>query len=765
MHESPSGLGLLPGVITLARLSVLYGAFNLSIPIAMGESAYTAHRTVRTFAPEDQMALVPQDPLQTADLDESSRLSSISSEGSSSETISSMLQGHRNQDLDDTTWIKSKADLDTWFTKDIDDWRDLVAPSPSGDLDSSYLCSRCEALDLGTFFDQEDGHLELSFDMSRMDPDCTFCSSMMVYPGGWRGYWVADPSRRSFQRVLRDHRSSSVCGLYTIKHAPCTLGESQWPKTPHDIDFQEFKEYLSCCTSEHGDLCRARKMTPADMLRVFNCTTRQVEYACPGVKYVALSYVWGGVTCTKERLPQTIEDAAIVTVELGYNYLWVDQLCIDQNDPNKIVYIQQMDRIYHNAEVTIIAAAGDNADYGIPGVSSTPREGQRCFKVGRHLLLEPQNEAFSRLSKSTWNTRGWTFQERLLSSRRLVFTNREAYFSCASNSDYYGSEGQPPQVHHLQRRYLRAHDQVRRVSFPFCGEAGLPELTSLIREYSSRNLTEPSDVLDAFWAVFRMFERAKRPIYHIWGVPMLSATARRNPKDPKDESCRDTFLYGLSWKKSETSSHSFQRRPGFPSWSWTGWIGEVEYPSSGWYSGQGSNVSLEVQSGAVLSLDDFARQPYLREQPDRISQFICLDSWTFDVRLSSSNEPVPKIRAEVELNDGTHVFCDTELLTIASQGVDHESFEQFRGKYYTGILLRHSIQHSPPPVLLVEEIGDLAERIGSINLGAAESLDGQLVWGPGAPYIKESLERHSAHWGFVPAQDLVRKTQRKIRLR
>lgn len=718
----------------------------------MGEWAYTAHRTVRTFAPEDQMALVPQDAPQTSDLDESSQLSSVSLEDSFQETISSMLQRHRNQDLDDTTWIKSKADLDTWFTKGINDWRDLVAPSPLGDLDNSNLCSRCEALDLGTFFDQDDGHLELSFDMSRMDPDCTFCSSMMVYPGGWRGYWVADPSKRSFQRVLRDRRSGSVCGLYTIKHAPCTLGESRWPKTPHAIDFGEFKKYLSCCISEHGDLCRTRTMAPADMLRVFNCTTREVEYARTGVKYVALSYVWGGVTCTKQRLPRTIEDAAIVTIELGYNYLWVDQLCIDQNDPTKVMAIQQMDRIYHNAEVTIIAAAGDNANYGIPGVSSTPREGQRCFKVGRHLLLEPQTEAFSRLSKSTWNTRGWTFQERLLSSRRLVFTNREAYFSCAFNSDYYGSEGQPTEIHHLQRLNIRAHEQARRVSFPFSIEAGLPELTSLIREYSSRSLTKPSDVLDAFCAIFQMFERAKYPIYHVWGIPTL------NSIEGEDVSFKDTFLYGLSWKKSITPLHSLQRRPGFPSWSWTGWIGEVEYPS-GWYSGRGINVSLEVQSGAVLSLKDFARQPYLRKQPDRVSQFICLDAKTFDVKLLSSDEPAPRIRAEVELKDGTHVFCDTELMTIASQEAGHRSLEQFQGKSYTGILLSHSARHSHPPVLLVEEMDTWAERIGSISLRAAESLDGELIWGPGLPCIDDDDLRS------IPAHKLLRKTRRKIRLR
>jgi hypothetical protein len=58
-------------------------------------------------------------------------------------------------------------------------------------------------------------------------------------------------------------------------------------------------------------------------------------------------------------LPDTIEDAITVTRNLGFQYLWIDRYCIDQqNEKEASAQIRQMDLVYKNAEITIIAAAG-----------------------------------------------------------------------------------------------------------------------------------------------------------------------------------------------------------------------------------------------------------------------------------------------------------------------------------------------------------------------------------------------------------------------
>ena len=90
--------------------------------------------------------------------------------------------------------------------------------------------------------------------------------------------------------------------------------------------------------------------------------------------YVALSYVWGEVKQSRyqcgdhvEGLPQTIEDSITFTKNLGKRYLWVDSLCIDQQDhANKDDQIQRMRDTYQGAYVTIIAISGDSAVLGCP---------------------------------------------------------------------------------------------------------------------------------------------------------------------------------------------------------------------------------------------------------------------------------------------------------------------------------------------------------------------------------------------------------------
>ena len=98
----------------------------------------------------------------------------------------------------------------------------------------------------------------------------------------------------------------------------------------------------------------------------------------------------------------------------------------------KHVQIREMDRVYSGAVLTFIAAAGDNAESGLPGVGDTPRKAQPGATVqGRHFITtlgcpEQANGA------SKWATRGWTYQEAMLSTRRLVFLKDQTYFECKS---------------------------------------------------------------------------------------------------------------------------------------------------------------------------------------------------------------------------------------------------------------------------------------------------------------------------------------------
>lgn len=116
---------------------------------------------------------------------------------------------------------------------------------------------------------------------------------------------------------------------------------------------------------------------------------------------------------------------------MGFDYIWIDKYCINQNNKaEKGGQISQMDSIYYNAEATIIAAAGSDSTYGLPGIGHRSRQTYPSVTTkdinGVSTLKNPQTA----IQSSKWSTRGWTLQEAVLSRRRLVFTDDQVYFDC-----------------------------------------------------------------------------------------------------------------------------------------------------------------------------------------------------------------------------------------------------------------------------------------------------------------------------------------------
>ncbi|KAF2176595.1 hypothetical protein K469DRAFT_606720, partial [Zopfia rhizophila CBS 207.26] len=113
--------------------------------------------------------------------------------------------------------------------------------------------------------------------------------------------------------------------------------------------------------------------------------------ATTAARYFTLSYVWGRVDTSETKLenlaerkrrgglqlnvlPETIRDTVSVVQGLGERFLWVDALRIVQNDQAwKMNYIKRMDIIYTKSFATIVAAHGDSAKAGLPGVRPRTR--------------------------------------------------------------------------------------------------------------------------------------------------------------------------------------------------------------------------------------------------------------------------------------------------------------------------------------------------------------------------------------------------------
>jgi hypothetical protein len=115
---------------------------------------------------------------------------------------------------------------------------------------------------------------------------------------------------------------------------------------------------------------------------------------------------------------------------LGVQYLWVDSLCIMQDTVDKHDQIQQMDKIYQEALLCIVAAAGRDANAGLPGVSKERDVRQRIIDVDGMTLANTVPDLVTSIASTFWRSRGWCFQENVLSSRKLIFTADQTFYHC-----------------------------------------------------------------------------------------------------------------------------------------------------------------------------------------------------------------------------------------------------------------------------------------------------------------------------------------------
>ncbi|KAF2472600.1 HET-domain-containing protein, partial [Lindgomyces ingoldianus] len=197
--------------------------------------------------------------------------------------------------------------------------------------------------------------------------------------------------------------------------------------------------WLGCCTLRHLG-CKPARPAGLEAIRVIDVYERTVQPLPMNDEYLALSYVWGKSEQPKVSefgslpgaLPLTIEHAMIVVRSLGHRYLWVDSVCIDQsNAVDKHEQILLMGRIYRGAYSTIIALGGATANSGIHGVEQQPkRTPQIEAHFGEHRLVSKHPSLEEELKRSVWMTRAWTYQEGLMSSRCIVFTEHQVHFVC-----------------------------------------------------------------------------------------------------------------------------------------------------------------------------------------------------------------------------------------------------------------------------------------------------------------------------------------------
>jgi hypothetical protein len=390
--------------------------------------------------------------------------------------------------------------------------------------------------------------------------------------------------------------------------------ESISPSKPHGrlvnpqwVDTSIIRTWIECCDRWHAGHCHSvdeqKKLPWPSHIRLIDVHRGCLVRGLSGDKYVALSYVWGKVNnrahqfhTTESNLreyetegiltdktsdvpiPQTVKDAMRLVSLLGERYLWVDCFCIVQDNATALDFqINQMGSIFANATFTIIAADGDNADDGIRGIEggSQPREVlQEIFEYcpGKHMLGLTSNM----FEFSVWNRRGWTFQEKLFSRRKLILSNGMARWMCHCIEWSEDINAEAEEVTGLG--YCENLSEVGAFVLRNAPDASFTEYAQLVNEYGETELTHDVDVLSAFSGITSSLSRSFVGGFY-YGLPEMF------------------FDLALLWQP--TTPNMRRQNEGehsedfLPSWSWAGWKGARGYTHLGWALGSAREDDVE----------------------------------------------------------------------------------------------------------------------------------------------------------------------------
>ncbi|KAH7303246.1 heterokaryon incompatibility protein-domain-containing protein [Stachybotrys elegans] len=451
-------------------------------------------------------------------------------------------------------------------------------------------------------------------DMIRVRLDKAFLCSFSVTPDpGWDAWdvnrvhaylepcpWYGDEFDHSlsFQPFWENSRLSDHIASHT---EPGLYGSGRFLKP--ELDISRLQSWLHTCLESHGNHCERPEWLP-ELLSPPNLRLIDVVEEClvpaPEARYLALSYVWGELetgqrwerSLTKKKLemasakgglltavtvPQAVKDAMNLTKRLGERYLWVDALCMVQDDEMEIMDATgKMDLVFGGAFAVIIAAAGHDATQGLPGIRPDyPRKvSQKRAAVASvpgcgtmSLMQNVLQGSPDHLKSSKWNSRGWTFQERLLARRAIIFLPNQVYWTCEHalcEEETHLEEEMFPSVHRpfILNQRLGCNDEWDDGEDKFTRQA----FKTYIVQYMLRNFTYPADVLRAFEGIARRCSFLTGVSLH-WGLNEdmfdQDLSFRASTSQDRDVMCQ-----------VECTDGTIAPVP-YPTWSWMSWKGAV----------------------------------------------------------------------------------------------------------------------------------------------------------------------------------------------
>lgn len=350
------------------------------------------------------------------------------------------------------------------------------------------------------------------------------------------------------------------------------------------------RSWLHGCRKEHTQCSPSESETKTKLVR----PTRLIDLGLPQhnqdpsprlvdvadidpsikIEYTALSYCWGVDRCPEamttrsseeshrqqivfSSLPKTFRDAMTMTAAVGIRFIWIDSLCIIQEDREDWAReAATMSSVYQGCSLVLAAASSLDAHGGLFLDTWRQPKQYKYLSPGKEEEIPVEiwqdiGDTFKPLS-----TRAWTLQETLLARRVVFFTRDQTYWQCRTHT-----HSEDATVHESTEYRLHRDICIRPLDF---GNrwTSCDHWWAWVTNYTSRQLSHPSDYMAAFAGITQYFSdrTGTPPALGIWADYMLA--------------------FGLGWSTHDViglhsgaaaTIPSLPRRSvirNLPSWSW-----------------------------------------------------------------------------------------------------------------------------------------------------------------------------------------------------
>lgn len=339
--------------------------------------------------------------------------------------------------------------------------------------------------------------------------------------------------------------------------------------------------------------------------------------------YVTLSHRWGEDTKRSKTttsnydlrkrgrgfdvLPQSFQDAILITRRLGIRYIWIDSVCIIQSGDEGADWRKEATEMaqYYQQSIMTISATETSQRKGILAPRSKgafksllrlPYRDANNIQKGHFYVYKPYERSQSlyleHIRDSELLSRGWVFQEWFLSRRIIYYTPHEIFFECQTEPP----KSERQQIIHIDSR----NNHETKKSFQLTPSSGFDSWYDIIESYSGTELTMPSeDHIIAVSGVAKEFGEMIKGITKAKGQVFLHYISGLWLQD---------VHHGLLWQTK--GPYAKCCGCGAPSWSWASRLADVRWLKRSAQSQMGFEVTALISaSGLPHTVDKLQKWP------------------------------------------------------------------------------------------------------------------------------------------------------------